>query len=66
MYTRYFSRKDVDLICHRVVIAFPRMTSPSPSLTAMSFQFPGESISYLPVNVDQTSSNRQRQLRGHS
>ena len=44
MYTRYFSRKDVDLICHRVVMPLSEDDEiVNQALTAMSFQFPGES-----------------------
>ena len=43
MFTRYVSRKDVDLICHRIVMPLSEDdVIVNQALVAMSFQFPGE------------------------
>ncbi len=44
MYSRYFSRKDTQIICHRIVMPLSEdEVTVNQALVAMSFQFPGES-----------------------
>jgi hypothetical protein len=45
MFTRYVSRKDIELICHRVVMPLSENDAAvNQALVATSFQFPAESI----------------------